>query len=142
MKRFCVLLLVLVVLETNGCKQKEDQAEGGGPAQTWTSIAACPVCSEQMIEDAYCAGRNAIATNETELVHCSECEEDFKPGTYYAECNRFMLNAKVKCGNCQDLVVKGHYCPNEKLFKGLFGVAYCEEHERPYAKDSICPSCQ
>ena len=92
--------------------------------------------------DAYCAGCNAVATTETELVHCDECDKDFKPGTYCAQCNRFMLNAKVHCGNCQAQVVKGHYCTTEKLFKGLPDVAYCPEHDKPYAKIQTCPDCQ
>ena len=142
MKRLSIFIMVLVVLGNGGCKRSDDQAEGGDQAQNRATTAACPLCNDQMTEDTYCARCNAVATTETGLVHCSKCDKDFKPGTYCAECNRFMLNAKVKCGNCRGLVIKGHYCPNEKLFKGLLGVAYCEEHERPYAKDSACPSCE
>lgn len=142
MKQLYIFLTVLIILGTVGCKQKNNEAEGGRQAQSRAKTAACPVCGEKMIEDAYCAGCNAVATTETALVHCEACDKDFKPGTYCAECNRFMLNAKVECGNCQGLVVKGHYCPNEKLFKGLFGIAYCQEHERPYSNDSACPSCE
>jgi hypothetical protein len=140
MKRFYIFLTVLVVLNIAGCEQKDDQT--GEDSQAQSRLAACPVCSKQMVEDTYCAGCNAIATLETELVHCNVCDKDFKPGTYCADCNRFMLNAKVGCVNCQGLVVKGHYCQTEKLYKGLIGVAYCEEHQQPYAEDSTCSSCK
>jgi len=141
MKRLYILLTALAVFGSTGCRQKDDQTDEGSQAQSWATMAACPVCSEKMMEDTYCAECNAVATTETDVVHCEVCGKDFKPGTYCTGCNRFMLNARVKCGNCQDLVVKGHYCPNEKLFKGLIGVAYCEEHERPFSKDSSCASC-
>ena len=141
MKRLYIFLTVLVILNIAGCKRKDDQAETSSQAQGNARTAACPVCSKQMIEDTYCAGCNAVATSETDLVHCKVCDKDFKPGTYCADCNRFMLNAKVGCVNCQGLVVKGHYCQTEKLFKGLPGVVYCEEHQRPYSKDLACSSC-
>jgi hypothetical protein len=139
MKQLYIFLTVLAVLNIAGCKQKNDQAGEGSQAQN--RLAACPVCSKQMVEDAYCVACNAVATSETDLIHCKVCGKDFKPGTYCADCNRFMLNAKVGCVNCQGLVVKGHYCQTEKLFKGLLGVAYCEEHQRPHSKDLDCPGC-
>jgi hypothetical protein len=137
MKRFWILLTILALLGTVGCKKKES----GGTDNT-KAMAACPTCGQQMPEDAYCAGCNAVATAETAPVHCDECDKDYRPGTYCAPCNRFMLNAKVHCGNCQDMVVKGHYCITEKLFKGLPEIAYCEVHGKPYAKTQTCPDCQ
>jgi hypothetical protein len=142
MRRISVFLALLAVLGNGGCKESDNQTRGDGQAQSQPTISACPLCDDQIAEDTYCAGCNAVATTETDLVHCSKCEKDFKPGTYCAACNRFMLNAKVHCGNCQDLVIKGHYCPNEKLYKGLIGIAYCEEHERPHAEGSACPTCR
>ena len=141
MKLRYVLLLVLAVLSFAGCRQKSDETADDTQAPGRAAVATCPGCGEQMAEDTYCAGCNAVATTETALVHCSACDKDFKPGTYCAVCNRFMLNARVQCRNCQDLVIKGHYCPGEKLFKGLVGVVYCEQHKTPYAKEGACPSC-
>jgi hypothetical protein len=138
MKRLWVLLSVLALLGTVSCEKKEGATE----TASVKAMAACPMCGKKMVEDAYCDACNAVATAETELVHCEECDKDFKPGTYCAQCNRFMLNAKVHCGNCQDMVVKGHFCIAEKLFKGLPEVAYCLEHGKPYAKSQTCPDCQ
>ena len=142
MKRLYIFLTVLVVLNIAGCKQKDNQPEASSKAQSNARTVACPVCRKQMTEDNYCAGCNAVATSETDLVDCNVCDKDFKPGTYCANCNRFMLNSKVGCVNCQGLVVKGHYCQTEKLFKGLSGVVYCEEHQKPYSEDSACPGCK
>ena len=99
MKRILILLTLLALLGTVGC----DKKESAGTEKVRT-IAACPTCGKEMPEDAYCAGCNAVATTETALVHCDVCDKDFEPGTYCAHCNRFMLNAKVHCGNCQDKV--------------------------------------
>ena len=52
-----------------------------------------------------------------------------------------MFNAKVKCGNCQDEVDKGHYCLGEKLYKGLPDIAYCETCKKPYHNALPCPNC-
>lgn len=138
MKRLWMLLSVLALLGTVSCEKKEGAAE----TESVKAMAACPMCGKEMVEDAYCAGCNAVATTETKPVHCGECNKDFKPGTYCAQCNRFMLNVKVHCGSCRDMVVKGHYCVAEKLFKGLPEVAYCLEHGKPYAKNQTCPDCQ
>jgi hypothetical protein len=138
MKRICILLIISALLAVVGCDKKEEAAE----TASVKAMAACPTCAQEMLEDAYCAGCNAVATTEAMSVHCDECDKDFKPGTYCAQCNRFMLNAKVHCGNCQARVVKGHYCTTEKLFKGLPEVAYCPEHGKPYAKTQTCPDCQ
>jgi hypothetical protein len=135
MKQIWIILIISALFAVAGCENKDETASA-------KAMAACPTCAEQMPEDAYCAGCNAVATAETKLVHCDECDKDFKPGTYCAHCNRFMLNAKVHCGNCQDMVVKGHYCTTEKLFKGLPEVAYCLEHGKPHAKTQTCPDCQ
>ncbi len=138
MKQMWILSIVLALLGAVGCEKKDESAETAGVK----AMAACPTCGREMAEDAYCAGCNAVATTETEPVHCDKCDKDFKPGTYCAQCNRFMLNARVHCGNCRGLVVKGHYCTTEKLFKGLPEVAYCTEHGKPYAKALSCPDCQ
>jgi hypothetical protein len=137
MKRLWILLTILVLLGTVGCEKKESAG-----TENVKAMATCPTCGQEMPEDAYCAGCKAVATTETALVHCDVCDKDYKPGTYCAHCNRFMLNARVHCGNCQDKVVKGHYCTIEKLFKGLPEVAYCEVHGKPYAKSQSCPDCQ
>jgi hypothetical protein len=137
MKQIWFILIVLALLGAVGCEKKESTGTANAKA-----MAACPTCEQEMPEDAYCAGCNAVATTETAMVHCNECDKDFEPGTYCAQCNRFMLNAKVHCGNCQDMVVKGHYCTTEKLFKGLPDVAYCLEHGKPHAKTQTCPDCQ
>lgn len=137
MKRIGFLLTLLAFLGTVGCEKKES-----GGTENVRTIAACSTCGQEMPEDAYCAGCNAVATTETALVHCDVCDKDFEPGTYCAHCKRFMLNAKVHCGNCQDMVVKGHYCTTEKLFKGLPAVAYCTEHGKPHAQTQTCPDCQ
>lgn len=137
MKRICFLLTLFALLGTVGCEKKESSG-----TENVRTIASCSVCGQEMPEDAYCAGCNAVATTETALVHCDVCDKDFEPGTYCAHCNRFMLNAKVHCGNCQDQVVKGHYCTTEKLFKGLPAVAYCPEHGKPHAQTQTCPDCQ
>jgi hypothetical protein len=142
MKQKWIFLIILTFLGAVGCEKKDAQPDGRGEAASAKAMAACPVCDEKMVEDSYCAGCNAVATTETELVRCEVCDKDFKPGTYCAQCNRFMLNAKVKCANCQGLVVKGHYCPHEKLFKGLPDIAYCEQHRKPYHRSLSCPDCE
>jgi hypothetical protein len=142
MKQMWILLIMLALLGAVGCEKKDEPAEGAAETANVKAMAACGVCGREMAEDAYCVGCNAVATTETDLVHCQECDKDFKPGTYCAQCNRFMLNATVHCGNCRDQVVKGHYCTTEKLFKGLPDVGYCEEHGRPYDKNQSCHDCQ
>jgi hypothetical protein len=137
MNRTWILLIVLSSFLFAGCEKKGDSTETANVK----IMAVCPTCNQKMPEDTYCAGCNAIATTETKPVHCDECDVDFKPGTYCSRCNRFMLNAKVHCGNCRSKVVKGHYCTTEKLFKGLPDVAYCQEHAKPYGKNSSCPNC-
>ena len=140
MKHFLIILTLLISINISGCEQKDNQTKE--VSHTQSKLASCPVCSKQMTEDTYCGECNAIATLETDLVHCNVCDKDFKPGTYCDNCNRFMLNAKVGCVNCQGLVVKGHYCQTEKLFKVISGVLYCQEHQKPYSKSLSCPSCQ
>lgn len=142
MKRIWIFLVVVVLLAAVGCEKKDEQAADAAEIETLTAMAACPVCGQEMRQDAYCAGCNAVATTETDWVNCRECDQDFKPGTYCAECNRFMLNATIKCGICQSQVVKGHYCPHEKQFKGLPDIAYCEKHRRPHQRDGACPYCE
>ena len=138
MKRIWILLIVLALLGAIGCEKKGESSETSNDK----TMAACPTCGQQMPEDTYCTGCNAVATTETQLVHCDECDKDFVPGTYCAQCNRFMLNAKVHCGNCQDMVVKGHFCITEKLFKGLPDITYCKLHGKPHARTLPCPDCQ
>jgi hypothetical protein len=142
MKRIQALVITLTILTAVGCKKSHDHTEGPVETRNQSPMAACPVCGQKMAEDTYCAGCNAVATTETDHVYCQTCDKNFKPGTYCAECNRFMLNATVRCENCRGQVVKGHYCPNEELFKGLPGIAYCQEHRRPYERDRTCPDCE
>ena len=141
MKQMWIFLMTLTLLAV-GCEKKDEPSEAAAETANVDVMAACPVCDQEMMEDAYCAGCNAVATTETELVHCDACDKDFEPGTYCAQCNRFMLNAKVHCGNCRGMVIKGHYCTGEKLFKGLPDIGYCEEHGKPHAKSLSCPNCQ
>jgi hypothetical protein len=140
MKRILVLLFAMTILVHVSCDWKDEQTKDG-QAERLIAQATCPVCKHKMKEDAYCACCTAVATLETEPVHCDTCDKDFTPGTYCAACNRFMFNAKVKCGNCQDQVPKGHYCSEEKLYKGLADIAYCETCKKPYHKSLPCPNC-
>ena len=133
--------MLICMIGENGCEKKDEQTNDN-QTQTSAAQAACPVCKNKMKEDAYCACCNAVATAETESVHCDKCDKDYPPGTYCAACNQFMFHAKVKCGNCQDEVAKGHYCLSEKLYKGLPDIAYCETCEKPYHKALPCPNCE
>ncbi len=141
MKRILIVLFTMILVVQVNCEKKDGQTQEG-QAQKLTAQAICPVCKHKMKEDAYCSCCNAVATTETELVHCEKCNKDYLPGTYCAACNRFMFNAKLKCGNCQDEVVKGHYCPSEKAYKDLPDIAYCETCKKPYHKALSCPNCK